>query len=40
MVAQAEQQAKQGRIEQACGTWGRAIDTMAGVKFVRTVKAV
>ncbi|WP_127452968.1 hypothetical protein [Streptomyces sp. B29(2018)] len=40
LVAQAEQQAKQGSIEQACGTWGRAIDTMAGVKSTRTLKAV
>ncbi|MFI7143154.1 hypothetical protein ACIBQ5_37355 [Streptomyces massasporeus] len=39
-VAQAEQQAKQGSIEQACTTWGRAIDTMAGVKSTRTLKAV
>ncbi|WJV44519.1 hypothetical protein [Streptomyces flavofungini] len=35
LVAQAEQQAKQGHIEQACTTWGRAIDTMAGVKSTR-----
>ncbi|MFD3441645.1 hypothetical protein ACFWU3_29550 [Streptomyces sp. NPDC058685] len=40
LVAQAEQQAKQGGIEQACATWGRAIDTMAGVKSTRTLKAV
>jgi hypothetical protein len=40
LVAQAEQQAKQGSIEQACTTWGRAIDTMAGVKSTRTLKAV
>ncbi|MFF0437513.1 hypothetical protein ACFYU9_35535 [Streptomyces sp. NPDC004327] len=40
LVAQAEQQAKQGGIEQACGTWGRAIDTMAGVKSTRTLEAV
>ncbi|GHI10320.1 hypothetical protein AQI88_41915 [Streptomyces cellostaticus] len=40
LVAQAEQQAKQGSIEQACVTWGRAIDTMAGVKSTRTLKAV
>ncbi|MFC9700036.1 hypothetical protein ACFTWD_04975 [Streptomyces sp. NPDC056943] len=40
LVAQAEQQAKQGGIEQACTTWGRAIDTMAGVKSTRTLKAV
>jgi hypothetical protein len=40
LVAQAEQQAKQGSIEQACTTWGHAIDTMAGVKSTRTLKAV
>ncbi|RCG26366.1 hypothetical protein DTL70_07210 [Streptomyces diacarni] len=40
LVAQAEQQAKQGSIEQACTTWGRAIDTMAGVQSIRTLKAV
>ncbi|MFD9903330.1 hypothetical protein [Streptomyces sp. NPDC059063] len=40
LVAQAEQQAKQGGIAQACTTWGRAIDTMAGVKSTRTLKAV
>ncbi|MGW3202049.1 hypothetical protein ACWDBD_47620 [Streptomyces sp. NPDC001118] len=40
LVAQAEQQAKQGSIEQACATWDRAIDTMAGVKSARTLKAV
>ncbi|WP_327591596.1 hypothetical protein [Streptomyces chartreusis] len=40
LVAEAEQQAKQGSIEQACTTWDRAIDTMAGVKSTRTLKAV
>ncbi|MGV9337455.1 hypothetical protein [Streptomyces sp. NPDC003688] len=40
LVAQAEQLAKQDNIEQACVTWGRAIDTMAGVKSARTLKAV
>ncbi|MGW5115923.1 hypothetical protein ACWEQ8_10820 [Streptomyces noursei] len=40
LVAQAEQQAKQGSIEQACTTWGWAIDTMAGVRSTRTLKAV
>ncbi|WP_198531875.1 hypothetical protein [Streptomyces sp. CNQ431] len=40
LVAQAEQQAKQSSIEQACATWGCAIDTMAGVKSSRTLKAV
>ncbi|MFG3117465.1 hypothetical protein ACGF4C_24070 [Streptomyces sp. NPDC048197] len=40
LVAQAEQQAKQGSIEQACTTWDRAIDTMAGVKSARTLKAI
>ncbi|MGW2818934.1 hypothetical protein [Streptomyces sp. NPDC001415] len=40
LIAQAEQQAEQGGIEQACATWSRAIDTMAGVKSTRTLKAV
>ncbi|MFI6086063.1 hypothetical protein ACIBBB_34875 [Streptomyces sp. NPDC051217] len=40
LVAQAEQQAKQGGIEQACATWDRAIETMAGVKSSRTIKAI
>ncbi|GLF97803.1 hypothetical protein [Streptomyces yaizuensis] len=40
LVAQAEQQAKQGSIEQACATWTRAIDTMDGVRSARTRKAV
>jgi hypothetical protein len=40
LVAQAEQQAGQGSIEQACATWGHAIDTMAGVRSARTLKAV
>ncbi|MFD7169024.1 hypothetical protein [Streptomyces violascens] len=40
LVAQAEQQAKQGGIEQACATWSRAIETMAGVRSTRTLKAV
>jgi hypothetical protein len=40
LVAQAEQQAQQGGIEQACATWDRAIDTMAAVKSTRTLKAV
>nr|WP_260611485.1 hypothetical protein [Streptomyces sp. WAC04770] len=37
MVAQAGQQVQQGSIEQACTTWGRAIDTMAGVKPTRAL---
>ncbi|MEV6332629.1 hypothetical protein [Streptomyces sp. NPDC051909] len=36
LVAQAEQ----GSIEQAYTTWGRAIDTMTGVKSTRTLRAV
>lgn len=40
LVAQAEQQAKQGSIEQACTTWDQAIDTMEGVRSARTLKAV
>lgn len=33
-------QAADGRIEQACATWGRAIDHMDGVRSGRTRKAV
>ncbi len=36
LVAQAEQ----NHIERACATWSQAIDTMAGVKSARTLKAV
>ena len=40
LVAQAEMQAAEGSIEQACVTWGRAIDHMDGVRSSRTRKAV
>ncbi|QDY76887.1 hypothetical protein [Streptomyces qinzhouensis] len=40
LVAEAEQQAKQGSIEQACATWTRAINTMDGVRSARTRKAI
>ncbi|MFE4669406.1 hypothetical protein ACFRI7_31750 [Streptomyces sp. NPDC056716] len=40
LVAQAEMQAAEGNIEQACTTWGRAIDHMDGVQSSRTRKAV
>ncbi|MFF2026703.1 hypothetical protein ACFVW2_33560 [Streptomyces sp. NPDC058171] len=40
LVAQAEMQAADGSIEQACATWGRAIDHMDGVQSGRTRKAV
>ncbi len=40
LVAEAEQHARDGSIEQACATWSKAIDTMAGVKSARTLKAV
>ncbi|GGY82688.1 hypothetical protein GCM10010327_11110 [Streptomyces nitrosporeus] len=40
LVAQAEMQAAGGNIEQACTTWGRAIDHMEGVRSSRTRKAV
>jgi hypothetical protein len=40
LVAEAEMQLKQGRIEQACATWGRSMDHMDGVHSVRTRKAV
>ncbi|WP_180930587.1 hypothetical protein [Streptomyces sp. AJS327] len=40
LVTQAQQRARQGDIEKACATWGRAIDTMTGVRSARTVDAV
>ncbi|MEV7482026.1 hypothetical protein [Streptomyces halstedii] len=40
LVAQAEMQAAEGSIEQACATWGKAIDHMHGVQSRRTRKAV
>ncbi|MGW2028083.1 hypothetical protein [Streptomyces decoyicus] len=40
LVAAAEMQLKRGQIEQACETWGRALDHMDGVRSVRTRKAV
>lgn len=38
--AQAKVELSEGSIEQACVTWGRALDSMAGVHSVRTKKAV
>lgn len=40
LVAQAELQAADGSVEQACTTWGRALDHMEGVQSTRTLKAV
>ncbi|MET4922067.1 hypothetical protein P3L51_06820 [Streptomyces sp. PSRA5] len=40
LVAGAEMQLKRGNIEQACATWGRAMDHMDGVRSARTRKAV
>jgi tetratricopeptide (TPR) repeat protein len=40
LVAEAEMQLKQGRIEQACATWNQAMDHMDGVQSARTRKAV
>ncbi|MEU3227443.1 hypothetical protein ABZ695_30330 [Streptomyces sp. NPDC006976] len=40
LVAQAEMQAAGGSVEQACVTWGRAMDHMEGVQSGRTRKAV
>ncbi|MFF2061677.1 hypothetical protein ACFVWZ_07745 [Streptomyces sp. NPDC058200] len=40
LVAGAEMQLKRGSIEEACATWGRAMDHMDGVRSVRTRKAV
>lgn len=40
LVAGAEMHLKRGGIEQACTTWGQAMDHMDGVRSVRTRKAV
>jgi ketosteroid isomerase-like protein len=40
LVAGAEMHLKRGGIEQACATWNRAIDHMAGIRSVRTRKAI
>lgn len=40
LVVQAKMQHAQGHIEQACATWGRALDSMERVQSVRTRKAV
>ncbi|AZK94392.1 hypothetical protein [Streptomyces tsukubensis] len=40
LVAQAKMELAEGGIEQACSTWGRALDSMAGVRSVRTRRAV
>ncbi|PYC71027.1 hypothetical protein C7C46_26955 [Streptomyces tateyamensis] len=40
LVAQAKMELSDGGIEQACGTWNRALDAMAGVQSVRTRRAV
>ncbi|MER5641586.1 hypothetical protein ABT095_32170 [Kitasatospora sp. NPDC002227] len=40
LVAQAKMELADGGIEQACSTWNRALDSMDGVKSVRTRRAV
>ncbi|MCQ4213390.1 hypothetical protein [Streptomyces longispororuber] len=40
LVAEAEMYLKRGRIEQACDAWSRSMDHMAGVRSVRTRRAV
>ncbi|MFI9275495.1 hypothetical protein ACIGXM_33025 [Kitasatospora sp. NPDC052896] len=40
LVAQAKMELADGGIEQACDTWNRALDSMAGVQSVRTRRAV
>ncbi|MDH6113965.1 hypothetical protein P3T36_002786 [Kitasatospora sp. MAP12-15] len=40
LVAQAKMELADGGIEQACGTWNRALDSMTGVHSVRTRRAV
>ncbi|MFI8938291.1 hypothetical protein [Streptomyces syringium] len=39
-VAEGRAQCAQGHIEQACATWGRALDAMTGVRSSRTRQAV
>ncbi|MFF4160860.1 hypothetical protein [Streptomyces sp. NPDC001678] len=40
LVAGAEMHLKRGGIEEACATWHQTVDDMAGVRSVRTRKAV
>jgi len=40
IAAQASQQAAQGRLEQACGTWGESLDLLGGVRSARATEAV
>ncbi|WP_432092205.1 hypothetical protein [Streptomyces sp. bgisy100] len=40
IAAQAEQQAAQGHVEQACHTWGQSLDLLEGVRSARAVDAV
>ncbi|MFF1903285.1 hypothetical protein [Kitasatospora sp. NPDC058218] len=40
LVAQAKMELAGGGIEQACGTWNRALDAMTGFQSVRTRRAV
>jgi hypothetical protein len=40
LVSKAKVQYSQGHVEQACATWGRALDSMEGVQSVRTRRAV
>ncbi|WBP84586.1 hypothetical protein [Kitasatospora cathayae] len=39
-MAQAKMELADGGIEQACGTWNRALDAMAGVRSLRTRRSV
>lgn len=40
IAAQGREQARQGHVEQACSTWGRALDMLAGVRSARAVDSV
>ncbi|MGP4111452.1 hypothetical protein ACTWP5_11105 [Streptomyces sp. 4N509B] len=40
VAAQGREQAHQGHVEQACATWGRALDYLDGVRSARAIEAV
>ncbi|MCZ7413025.1 helix-turn-helix domain-containing protein [Streptomyces sp. WMMC897] len=40
LAAQGREQAAQGYIEQACGTWGRSVELLEGVRSARATKEV
>lgn len=40
VASQAQMQCRQGKLDEACATWGRALDGMAGVRSARVRKSV